>query len=311
MPMNNKDQLLQFTFAHHNVRGEITRVNTSLNEILNKHPYPPAIQHLLAEVVTAASLLSATIKFDGLLVLQARGSGPITTLMAECSNTQAIRGIARWDTDLDPQKIDPQETDLRKLLGKAQLAISIVPRQGKRYQGIVPLEDGQLAHCLESYFRQSEQLNTRIWLSTNLVGQSPEHHHTPDTMPVGAGLLLQQLPDSSLLDDTQNTTQETWEHLSHLAATITPDELLHLAAEDILYRLFHQDPVNLLDKKPITFQCSCSRERTQQTLLGLGEHELKQLMEKQKTITINCQFCNETYHYDTVDIAQLAAQLNG
>lgn len=286
--MTDNDQLLRFTFENSDVRGEIARVQKSLTQVLLKHDYPIAIQNLLAEMVTAAVLLSATIKFDGQLIIQANGSGPITTLMVESSNNQEIRGIARYDENAE---INPEEKDLTKLLGKAVLAITINPTKGERYQGIVPLEDGSLSRCLETYFRQSEQLETKIWLATDLNADK-----------TCTGFLLQQLPGDASKD---------WGHLTHLAATLKDDELNHLEFKDILHRLYHQDPVKVHQSTDIQFHCSCSRARTTQALISLGSTELKSLSDEQEEVSIDCQFCNQIYLYDQVDIGELISQTKG
>ncbi|MBV1884387.1 MAG: Hsp33 family molecular chaperone HslO [Pseudomonadales bacterium] len=298
--MKNYDQLLRFNFENSDARGEIVRVKNSLQEVLNKHDYPLPIQALLAEIVAAASLLSATIKFDGLLTIQARGSGPITTLMAECSNTQEIRAIAQWDETTQLDDMHHHEIELKNLLGNATLAITIAPTVGERYQGIVPLEDGKLAQCLESYFLRSEQIKTRIWLATEFSNELNRYSSS-------TGFLLQHLPGkpNPVEDSTARETSQDWGHLVHITDTLKSEELLHLDFEEILHRLYHQDPIKLHESVPIRFACSCSKERTAQVLSSIGIEDLKALSEKQKEISIKCQFCNENYVYDRVDIGLL------
>ncbi|MFA5494489.1 MAG: Hsp33 family molecular chaperone HslO, partial [Porticoccaceae bacterium] len=173
--MPHNDQLHRFIFDNSDVRGEIVSLADSYQNVLDNGNYPTLINELLGELLAAAGLLSATLKFDGVITLQARGDGDLTLLMADCTRHNALRGIARL-----AEGADPEVRDLRQLLGNGHLAITIDPADGERYQGIVPLEKETLNACLEDYFNLSEQLPTRLWLFAD--GQR------------AGGLLLQALP---------------------------------------------------------------------------------------------------------------------
>ena len=274
------DTISRFIFDNSDVRGEHIRLEKSYQDILSIHHYPPGVANLLGEFLAAASLLSATIKFEGSLVLQVRGDGQAPLIMAEANSKQELRAIAR-------NANEAISLDFKTLIGNGQLAMTIAPENGKPYQGIVSLDGNSLAQCLEAYFQRSEQLATRIWLCADGKNAS--------------GLLLQQLP--SIKPDV-----DRWEHLSTIAHTIKDDELLNLEAETLLYRLYHQDAVRLFDTKTLVARCRCSRERVAQALISIGRDELDDILAERGQIETNCEFCNRLYHFNVGDIAGLFEQ---
>jgi len=281
------DQTQRFLFDDSDVRGEIATLEESYQHVLAKHTYPEPVAQLLGELLAAAALLVGTLKFDGLLILQARSSGAVPLLMVECSSAREVRGIARYHAE----QIQPDAT-LTELMPEGMLAITIDPANGQRYQGIVDLEGATLAECLTNYFAASEQLPTRFWLNADSRR--------------ACGLLLQQLPADRLKDPEERDA--SWEHLRTLADTLTAEELLGLDSETLLHRLYHQEQLRLFDALPIRFRCSCSRERSANAVISLGQHDAEQLLSEQGgAITIDCQFCNHSYRFDAADIAQLFA----
>jgi molecular chaperone Hsp33 len=273
------DVTSKFVFEEADIRGEVCHLDQSSAEILELHQYPPAVARVLGEFLAAAVLLSTTIKFDGRLILQAQGSGDIPLLMAECSSSLEIRGIARGAAQASGQ-------DFSSLLPGGTLAITIEPRNGQRYQGIVPLEGASLAACLQHYFENSEQLATRLWL-------------TCDGASAG-GLLLQQLPAQLVGDATMRSQQ--WEHVCILGATVMEQELLRSGQELLLAHLFPEDPIKLLPQRSIRFHCSCSAERCLDALASLPSTELEELFAEQETITMDCEFCNQQYAFKASDL---------
>jgi len=281
------DYTQRFIFDESDVRGELVALERSYAEVLAKHPYPEPVAQLLGEMLAAAALLVGTLKFDGLLVLQARSLGPVSLLMVECSSERELRGIARYDESL----ITPDAT-LQELMPDGDLTMTIDPRQGKRYQGIVGLDGVDLSACLSSYFVMSEQLPTRFWI--NADGKRAR------------GLLLQQLPPARLTDPDER--EASWQHVNTLVDTLTAEELLSLNNETVLHRLFHEDAVRMFDIQPLVFRCSCSRERSANALVSLGLEDAQQLViEHNGTVEIDCQFCNQRYLFDATDVAQLFA----
>lgn len=292
--MASNDLLHRFIFDHCDVRGEIVTLTDSYREVLANNPYPAAVQGLLGEFLAAVSLLSNTLKFDGTIILQARGEGPVSTIMAECSNHKQLRAIVRMN---EQQPLDADITgNLRDLLGQGVLFITIEPKrsdnfQGKleRYQGIVPMDSDTLAGCLEHYFQQSEQLATRLWFAT-------DSRHA-------SGLMIQALPQQLHTNPEDNRAH--WETITTLAATTTPEELRELEHTELLYRLFHEESVRVFDPEALQFSCSCSRERSAGALIALGKEEVETLLIEQGTIKIDCQFCNQHYEFNSADVREL------
>ena len=277
----------RFLFDDSDVRGELVALHESYQHVLAKHDYPPAVAQLLGELMAAAALLVGTLKFDGLLVLQARSSGAVPLLMVECSSARELRGIARYES----AQLGELAT-LSELMPDGVLAITVEPTQGQRYQGIVDLDGADLAACLTNYFQTSEQLATRFWLHADGLR--------------ARGLLLQQLPADRVLDAVGR--QETWLHLLTLANTLSAEELLALDNETLLHRLYHEEALRLFEPNALSFRCSCSRERSANALVSLGLEDAENLVAEQGgAVVIDCQFCNERYSFDAADVAQLFA----
>lgn len=277
----------RFLFDDADVRGELVNLGESYQHVLAKHPYPQPVAQLLGEMLAAAALLVGTLKFDGLLILQVRSSGAVPLLMIECSSEREVRGIARYHAE----QIGA-DAGLRELMPDGVLALTVDPKQGQRYQGIVDLDGETLADCLSNYFATSEQLSTRFWLHAD--GQRAR------------GLLLQQLPVDRLPDADERAA--SWEHLLTLANTLTGEELLGLDNETVLHRLYHEEAVRLFEPQGLCFRCSCSRERSARALISLGEPDAQALLnEHGGQVVIDCQFCNQRYAFDAADVTQLFA----
>lgn len=279
------DSIQRFLFAESDVRGEIVQLEQSYQKTLSHHGYPGVVAKLLGEFLAAAALLSETIKFEGVLTLQARSDGEIPLIMAEANSRKELRAIARM---ADSAKSD----SFASLLGGGQLSITIEPARGERYQGIVSLNGSNLAECLEQYFTQSEQLSTKLWLFSD--GQR------------AGGLLLQQLPVAA--EDDLEQRQDNWQHLVHLAQTTTASELLTLDAPLLLHRLFHQEALQLFEPAGLSFRCSCSRERTLSAIRALGRPEALAIVQSQGSIDVNCEFCHQHYHFSAADVDSIFTQ---
>jgi molecular chaperone Hsp33 len=279
---NPGDRAQRFLFQHADIRGEFAHLDVAYREILAIHQYSAGVSRLLGEFLTASVLLSTNLKFEGKLVLQVRSQGQIPLLMVECDHTLQVRGIARG-----AEQATSDNNDL--LLHNGQLAITIDPTNGQRYQGIVPLQQGSLAQSLDNYFEQSEQLKTRIWLAAD--GERT------------GGLLLQQLPAQVTTDNADR--QQQWEHMCALAATVQGPELLSLDGEQLFYRLYHENPVRAFEPSEIRFHCTCSRERTRNALSTLNPAEILEILEEQGCITMDCEFCNQGYRFERNDLDEL------
>lgn len=283
------DRSLRFLFEQADIRGETVHLDRSFQELLEIHQYAPGVAELLGEFLAAAALLSSTIKFDGRLILQARSEGQIPLIMAESTSEFALRGIVRGAQEATGSGIG-------QLLPGGQLVITIDPSKGQRYQGIVPLVEDSLARSLENYFMQSEQLDTRFWLTSNGTDRA-------------AGMLLQQLPAQLTTDRAERDAQ--WQHACTLAGTLEDEELLNLPAESILHRLYHEDALRVFEPQRLRFQCSCSRERTLNALLSLGTAEIRSMLEEMDDITMDCEFCNQQYTFSSDDLAEYLTPQSG
>ena len=278
-PMKEQDTLQRFLFDGTDTRGEITTLASSYQNMVASKNYPASVSLLFGEFLAAASLLSSSLKYPGIVSIQASGSGPISMIMAECSHGQQLRGIVRGNFDNLTAQQQSERQGVSVLLGKSTLAITVEPENSERYQGIVPIESDNLSDCLEYYFEQSVQLPTRIRLASNET--------------CAAGILIQQMPSSQTMIEQQHE----WQHLCTLFDTIKPGEQLELSHNDQLYRLFNKEKVRLFNAQTLSFFCSCSRHRTEQALVSLGIEELLETCEDQGQVLITCQFCAEQYEF--------------
>lgn len=272
----------RFYFLDGPVRGEIVRLEQTVTDTFARHDYPAPIRRLLAELMAAAVLLTATLKLEGRLSLLARGDGRLRMIMAECTHEHDVRAIARLEEEGGP--ID-DGASLRELLGHGTLAITLEPARGERYQGIVPLERETLSACLEDYFARSEQIPTRLWL------QADEAR--------AAGLMLQVMPDTGQPDS------DLWPRATGLAETLRAGELLDTPPRDMLYRLYHEENVELPEAGDVRFACSCSRERTAEGLVSIGQAEAEDILAEQGEIRLVCQFCNAEYVFNPEQVRSL------
>lgn len=294
--MPNNDLLHRFLFDDCDIRGEIVTLGDSYREVLSHNPQVPAIHRLLGEFLAAVGLLSSTLKFEGKIILQARGDGPLSTIMAECNHHNNLRGIVRTNPDIELSDDLAQHGTLQQLLGNGVLVITIEPQRSEnfggkieRHQGIVPMDADTLAGCLEHYFQQSEQLATRLWFAAD-----------QNTV---TGFLIQALPQQLITNIEDN--RDKWETIIALADTIKADELLQLDHSTVLYRLFNEQPIRMYEPKALRFACSCSRERSANALLSIGKEEVEELLLEKGSIDIDCQFCNQHYHFAADEVRQL------
>jgi len=281
MPQRDSDVLSRFVFERTNVRGELVHLDATWRAILERRDYPEPVRELLGQAMAAAALLITTIKFNGSLIMQIQGDGPVSMIVVQAKSDRTLRGLAHWT---DPVLPGP----LAQLVGKARLAITL--DQGgdrERYQGIVALEgEENLARALEDYFVRSEQLATRLWLSAN------------DER--AAGMLLQVLPGETEDDDA-------WNRAGQLADTLSNQELLELPQREVLRRLFHEEDVRLFEPEPVSFRCTCTRERIETVLRSLGYAEVQGIIAEQGQVSVDCEFCNQNYLFDPVDVEKLFA----
>ena len=294
------DQLQKFMFNTAPVRGEIVALHTTWREVLARRNYPAPIRVLLGEMMAAAALLCANLKFDGALVMQIHGDGPVKMLVVQCNSDMTMRATAKIIGDIDDAAT---LTELVNVNGGGRCAITLDPANkmpGQQpYQGIVPLSDENgpltnMAQVLEHYMRHSEQLDTRLWLAAD------------DDRAVG--MLLQKLPgDGGILPHPGEHDLDTWDRVCHLSATLTHEELLGVDSETLLRRLFWQENVRRFEPATTRFLCSCSRSKVGGMLRMLGRDEVDDIVEERGDVEVHCEFCNQRYEFDSVDVAQLFA----
>ena len=276
--MKEPDQLKRFLFTNNPIRGEHVSLDESWREIVAQSDIKGNALTLLGHALTAATLLVETLKIEGSVSLQIRGTGAIHLLLAEATSSHTIRGIVRQSREIG------EETNLQKIFESNKLVITIKNKTGSPHQGIVPLDGDSISDALQAYFNQSEQLPTRIWFACDETSAS--------------GLLLQKLP-------AEESDKDAWNRILHLAETTQKNELLELKAEKLLQRLFHEETLEVFDPNPIKFSCTCSQQRTRDMLVSLGKPEIDSLIEEQNEVAITCEFCNTNYTFDRVDLEQL------
>lgn len=283
--MHDRDVLQRFLFEYLAVRGELVHLNQSWQEILKRHDYPGNIQKIMGEMAAAAVLLSATLKYNGSLIMQIQGGGPLSMAVIEVTGELTLRGVAQWQGEISGM-------NLAELAGAATLAITINSDAGERYQGIVDLSSGDIGKALEDYMLRSQQLETRLWLFAN------------DSY--AAGMLLQKMP-GMLVNGLSADDDDAWPRVTQLAGTVKTEELAFLQFEELIRRLFHEEDVRVFEKHPVSFRCSCTRERVVDMLRMLGYEEVQSILESETKVGVCCQFCNHYYEFDRVDAEEMFA----
>lgn len=280
--MENRDSLQRFMFEHAAVRGSIVHLDKTWQAVLERREYPPPLRNLLGELMAAAALLAASLKFSGSIILQMQGEGPVKLLVVECMSDLTMRAMAHWEGVVAGES-------LAELVGAGRFVITIDPRDGgKTYQGIVAISGQSVADALEDYMSRSEQLETRLWLGAD--GNR------------SAGMLLQRMPGRNV-----DVDPDAWQRAVHFASTMTRKELLGLPAPQIIHRLYHEEDIRVFDPQAVNFHCPCSRERVAGVLRLLGHDEVQSLLRERDAIEVDCEFCNQHYEFDKVDAEQAFA----
>ena len=291
------DTLQKFMFENAAVRGELVEIADTWQHIQSHHAYPQPVMTLLGEMVAAAALLSANLKFNGAIVMQIHGDGPVRLLVVECDSELQMRATAK----LVPDAIVVDDARLPQLVnaqGNGHFVITLDPKDklpGQQpYQGIVPLDGDSVAAVIESYMHRSEQLETRLWLAAD--------------QQTTRGLLLQKLPhEGGTETPTAADASETWERVVMLASTLRADELLNTDIQTLIRRLFWEETVRTFEPRHPQFHCSCSREKVANMLKMLGRAEIDSALAELGKLGIDCDFCGRHYSFDSVDCTQLFA----
>ncbi len=288
--LQTRDTQLRFLLPTAGVRGVAVNLDETWKVMAERAAYPPAAAELLGEAAAAAALFTGHAKVAGRLSVQLRGAGALRTLFAECTSEGTLRGIVQLDDALPPPS-----RDLRALGADALLAITIENpalggREPMRYQGLVSLDADNLSESFEVYFRQSEQLPTRLLLACD--GER------------AAGLLLQRLPSDKRPDTTPDA--DGWDRVGALFDTLGSAELLALAPDQVVHRLFHEEAPEVLGALPLRFGCSCSRERVASMLVSLGADEARAAVDAgDGEARVRCEFCGQDYRFNGEQVERL------
>ncbi|AAO09383.1 Hsp33 family molecular chaperone HslO [Vibrio vulnificus] len=274
--------LNRYLFEDLSVRGELVQLDEAYQRIISSKDYPAALQKLLGELLVSTTLLTATLKFEGSITIQLQGDGPVSLAVINGDNEQKIRGVARWEGHI------ADDATLHDMMGKGYMVITIEPKKGERYQGIVGLEGDNLEQVLEGYFERSEQLKTRIWIRT---GEHEGKAHA-------AGMLIQVMPDGT-------GSENDFEHLEQLTNTVKNEELFTLPANELLYRLYNQEQVRLFEPQNVEFRCGCSRERSGAAIVTVDKNEIYDILASDGSVSLHCDYCGTTYSFDESDVNKL------
>jgi molecular chaperone Hsp33 len=283
--MQQADSLRRFVFERYPFRGQLVHLGPAWRAMMENHDYPAEVRDTLGEAVAATALLAATLKFEGRLSLQLRGTGPMHLMLVECTDGLGVRAVARFR---DP----PAIRDLRQLSGNGTLTVTLEGEDlANRYQGVVPLAGERMSDCLRDYFENSEQLPTRLWLRAD--GEQ------------ASGLLLQRLPVTTR---PATATESGAPASDSVADTVTDPELADLSDRELLRRLFAEDDVRMFEAAPVFFRCSCSRSRVETMLRALGREEVDSILAERSSVEVRCEFCNRAYRFDPVDAGVIFAR---
>ena len=292
------NEVQPFSLEGANVRGRLVRLGQAYADILDPHNYPSQVGGLMGELSAMTVALADSLKYDGLFILQTQSDGPVAMMVVDVTSEGTMRGYARYDADKLNKESSPT---VPHLMGSGHLAFTVDQGQDmERYQGITALEGASLAECAQSYFRQSEQLETAILLAAD-----------PETKRAAA-LMIQKMPATGgtgatdqHLDLTQEEEDERWRNAVVLMSSMTPSELLDpsLSSGDLLYRLYHEDGVRLYDNKPLKFLCRCSGEKVAATLASFPEEDLNEMKTDEGLIVATCEFCRTDYKFDDAALA--------
>ncbi|MBI3283812.1 MAG: Hsp33 family molecular chaperone HslO [Burkholderiales bacterium] len=288
------DTLQKFMFENAGVRGELVELSSTWQQILTRQRYPRAVRTILGELMAASALLSANLKFNGSMIMQIHGDGPVKLLVVECDSELRMRATAKLSGDA----VIPDDASLSELIhahGQGRFVITLDPNDKvpgqQAYQGIVPLDGDNIATVIENYMLRSEQLDTKLWLAAD--------------DKVTRGMLLQKLPKSGGSEAQVEDEADAWNHAVMLGDTLKHEELLSTDIATLMHRLFWEQTLRVFDPLHPQFQCNCTREKVGDMLKMLGADEVHSAVDELGALDIHCDFCGKHYAFDKVDCAQL------
>lgn len=287
--MSQFDVLNRYLFADAHARGELVQLDETYKSIIKGHNYSAGVEKLLGELLSATCLLTATLKFEGDITVQLQGNGPVGYMSVSGNNNQQMRGITKMAAETTADT-------LPELIGKGTMIITIRPTAGEAYQGVVSLDKNTLAECLEHYFEVSEQIPTKIWLFSD-----SNKNQT-------AGALVQLLPDGDGSTENKEKHDSDFQHLCQLTNTIKDEEVFSLEAEALLYRLYHQEKVNLFEPQAVSYVCGCSADKCLTAISQMESSEIEAILAEQGKVSMTCDYCITTYNFDELDLASFISK---
>ncbi len=296
-PAKQDDLVAAFQIEGQPARGRIVRLGPVVDDILKRHAYPDAVANLLGETCALAALVGASLKFEGRLIVQAQGDGPVSYVVADYDTSGGLRGYCSFDAE----KVGAVSTGFvrpgaRTLLGDGLFIMTVDPTNLKdRYQGVTQIEGETLALCAEQYFAQSEQVPTKVRLA---VGELD----TGETQAWrSGGMMIQNIAE----DEARGSTADAWERAQILFETVGEDELIdpQIAPETLLYRLFHEDGVRMFTPQPLRAYCRCSQDRVLGMLRAFPADELTDMVEPDGRIHVTCEYCARAYQVEPTTVA--------
>ncbi len=288
-----KDLLQRFIFENEPVRGEYVKLENSFQTVLSQHDYPPAVRKILGEGLCAAALLSAIIKFEGKLTVQFRGKGKLKLLLAQCNDKNHVRGLAKYDGDLSYEELMSafQEGILMIMLDSGP--------NSQRYQGVVEWQGNSLAESIQGYFRNSEQLATKIWL------QSDEQ--------TAVGFLLQVIPvtENNSREFEKEIVNPSWHRITKQTEAADMDVIMNTPYPEFLTQLYPDETIRIFDSSEVEFHCGCTRKRGEEAIGLLGREEAEEELKDKQCIAVTCDFCNKEYLFDRADVEAIFEKNRG
>ncbi len=293
--MTQDNQVTPFHLEARPVRGRIVRLGSVLDDIVSAHTAPETVSRSLGEAIITAIIAGSSLKFEGRVIVQASGNGPISFVISDYTSDGGVRGYIRADINALPGEAQP---DLSALMGDGQFALTIDPgTAAHRYQGIAALEGESFAKTVETYFIQSEQLPSRLILAiarhTDQDGQTKWR---------GGGILIQRIATSDA--DTNEDGEDPWVTALALINTISADELTDptITEEDVLYRLFHEEGVRTFAPQPIHKRCTCTPDRLRDILKNFTRKERAEMVTDSGEIEMTCEYCVKTFCFDPKEL---------
>ena len=278
------------------VRGRIVRLGQTIDTILSAHAYPEPVAALLGEACALAAMVGSSLKFEGRLIVQAQGDGPVRYVVADYGTDGQMRGYCRFDeAEVAAASQGFARPGARSLLGQGVFVMTLDRGPDfERTQGITPIEGESLSLAAEHYFQQSEQIPTRVRLAVGSVV-------TDEGVGWRAGGALIQLIAG---DEARGSTEEAWDRSRALFQTLADDELLDptITPEILLFRLFHEDGVRLEDARTLVAQCRCSRDRIASVLTSFDPAERADMVEADGKIRVTCEYCATVYELEPEEV---------